>query len=111
MSSRSAARGILRRSASLGHRVMNPSRRAARAPISTGMAFDIDAALRHLIQQEGSDLHLKAGAPPMTRVHGKLSPIEGAEPLSNEATEGALAHMLQDKGKLDEFGEEGEVDF
>jgi twitching motility protein PilT len=75
------------------------------------MAFDIDAALRHLIQQEGSDLHLKVGAPPMTRVHGKLSPIEGAEPLSNEATEGALAHMLQDKGKLDEFGEEGEVDF
>ena len=37
--------------------------------------FDIDAALRHLVEVGGSDLHLKAAAPPTIRVHGELSPI------------------------------------
>ena len=55
------------------------SRRPAR-PIQ-GLMFDIDAALRTLVEQEGSDLHVKVPAPPMTRVHGELAPIPGAEPL------------------------------
>jgi twitching motility protein PilT len=73
--------------------------------------FDVDGALRYLIQQEGSDLHLKVPAPPMVRVHGTLTPIEGAEPLSEDDTDAALRHMLKDPVKLEEFDKEGEVDF
>ena len=39
--------------------------------------FDIDEALRYLVDHEGSDLHIKVPAPPMIRVHGALSPIPG----------------------------------
>ncbi|MDX6637715.1 MAG: hypothetical protein QOJ01_1226, partial [Solirubrobacterales bacterium] len=41
------------------------------------MAFNIDPALRFMVGQEGSDLHLKVPAQPMARVHGDLRPIEG----------------------------------
>ena len=59
------------------------------------MAFDIDAALRYVVEREGSDLHVKVASPPMARVHGALRPIEGTEPLTEEDTEGALEHILR----------------
>ena len=46
------------------------------------MPFDLDHALRYLIASEGSDLHLKIPSPPLVRLHGKLEPIPGLEPLS-----------------------------
>jgi twitching motility protein PilT len=73
--------------------------------------FDVDEALHQLIQAEGSDLHLKASALPIIRVHGELRPIEGATALEPEETEAAMRHMLPDAKLLDEFSEEGEVDF
>ena len=38
--------------------------------------FDIDAALKHVVKKEGSDLHVKVDAPPMARIHGELGPIK-----------------------------------
>ncbi|MDX6674561.1 MAG: twitching motility protein PilT [Solirubrobacteraceae bacterium] len=73
--------------------------------------FDVDAALRYLIQAEGSDLHLKVPAIPTARVHGHLSPLEGEEALKPPDTERVLRYMLTDPTKLDEFDREGEVDF
>jgi twitching motility protein PilT len=73
--------------------------------------FDVDAALRYLIQAEGSDLHLKVPMPPIVRVHGQLTPVEGGEPLKPADTERVLRYMLTDPSKLDEFDKEGEVDF
>ena len=73
--------------------------------------FDIDECLRHLIQVEGSDLHLKVSLAPMVRVHGHLAAIEGQEPLGPEDTSEALRKMLQEPEKLEEFDREGEVDF
>ena len=73
--------------------------------------FDIDAALRHLIQAEGSDLHLKVPAPPTVRVHGLLTAMDGEEALKPPDTERVLRYMLTDPSKLDEFDREGEVDF
>ena len=35
--------------------------------------FDVKQALRELVAKEGSDLHLKVGAPPLYRVHGELA--------------------------------------
>jgi twitching motility protein PilT len=73
--------------------------------------FDVDAALRYLIQAEGSDLHLKVPAPPMARVHGHLAALDGEEALKPNDTERVLRYMLTDPTKLDEFDREGEVDF
>jgi twitching motility protein PilT len=73
--------------------------------------FDIDQALRYLVDQEGSDLHVKVPAPPIVRVHGELRPIQGAAALRAEDTEGALRQILTDPEKLAEFERDGEVDF
>ncbi|MCD6726056.1 MAG: type IV pilus twitching motility protein PilT [Solirubrobacteraceae bacterium] len=75
------------------------------------MAFDLDAALRHLVSAGGSDLHLKAGAPPIVRVDGSMRPIDGLAGLTAQETEAAVHQMLGDPVKLREFAEEHEVDF
>ena len=75
------------------------------------MAFDIDAALRYVVEREGSDLHVKVASPPMARIHGALKPIEDSEALSDQDTEAALEHILADAALLKEFADEGEVDF
>jgi twitching motility protein PilT len=73
--------------------------------------FDVDAALRTLVAEGGSDLHLKVPSPPLIRVDGALRPTGGAGPLAEGDTEDAVRHMLSDERKLGEFAEEGEVDF
>ena len=73
--------------------------------------FDVDECLRHLIQVEGSDLHLKVPLAPHVRVHGKLGPIEGMDALKPEDTGNALRKLLSDSDRFDEFDREGEVDF
>jgi twitching motility protein PilT len=75
------------------------------------MAFDIDAALRYVVEHEGSDLHIKVASPPMARIHGALRPLDDSESLSEEETEAALEHILSDAALLKEFADEGEVDF
>ena len=74
------------------------------------MTIDLDAALRHLVAEDGSDLHLKTGAVPMARIHGDLVPIQGMAELTAEDTEAAVALMLTDRQKQREFEEEHEVD-
>jgi twitching motility protein PilT len=73
--------------------------------------FDVDAALRHLVEREGSDLHIKVPSPPITRVHGALAPIEGAERLTPDDTEAALGKILTEPRLREEFDRDGEVDF
>jgi twitching motility protein PilT len=73
--------------------------------------FDLDQALRQLVAEQGSDLHLKVPAPPMIRRHGRLEPLEGGERLTPETMEGLVVQMLDDEGKLAEFRAENEVDF
>jgi twitching motility protein PilT len=75
------------------------------------MAFDIDAALRYLVEREGSDLHVKVPSPPIVRIDGELRPIEGSEALSQEDTAEALSHILSDERLRREFDEVGEADF
>ena len=73
--------------------------------------FDFEAALRYLVVNQGSDLHLKVPARPIVRVHGSMEPIEGSEPLTREDTYGVVRHMLTDPAKLAEFEAEQEIDF
>jgi len=73
--------------------------------------FDIDAALRYVVEREGSDLHVKVPSPPAARVHGELRTIEGAEPLTPADTEAALEHILKAEHLREEFAQDGEADF
>ncbi|HEX8068187.1 MAG TPA: type IV pilus twitching motility protein PilT [Thermoleophilaceae bacterium] len=75
------------------------------------MAFDLDAALRRVIEIDGSDLHLKVPARPLIRHLGHLEPIPDTDGLEPEDTEAALRALLTDPGKLEEFANENEVDF
>ena len=73
--------------------------------------FDVKAALRELVEKEGSDLHLKVGSAPLYRVNGELTLDERGPQLGAEDTEGALKALLSDDAKLGEFAHEHEVDF
>ena len=72
--------------------------------------FDIDTALRALVEAGGSDLHVKVAAPPIVRVNGDLQALEGYEPLKPEDTEKAF-HDIAEVRSLTEFEEDGEADF
>jgi len=75
------------------------------------MSFDLHFCLHYLIEHGGSDLHLKVPSAPVIRVDGSMNPIDGLAPLTPEDTERAVDEMLSDPTKLQEFNEEGEVDF
>jgi len=80
-------------------------------PIGRAMPFQVDEALRYVVENEGSDLHLKVGAPPITRIHGSLQPIPGFESLSPADTEESLRILVGTLPAGAEFDEEGEADF
>lgn len=60
------------------------------------MSVTIDALLRDLVSKEASDLHLKAGEPPMMRIHGDLK--RAAYPkFTQESLEGMLTSILSEE--------------
>src|SRR3979411_2704544 len=73
--------------------------------------FDLHEALRYVVRKEGSDLHLKVPSRPLARIHGRLEPIEGYEPMQAADTDPGLGEMLTTHDKLAEFDREHEVDF
>jgi twitching motility protein PilT len=73
--------------------------------------FDVKAAMRELVEKEGSDLHLKVGSSPLFRVHGQLTLLPGVDALTTSDTEQALRTLLPDENKLEEFAQDHEVDF
>jgi twitching motility protein PilT len=74
--------------------------------------LDLHEALRYVVGEDGSDLHLKVPSRPLARVNGSLMPIEQYEPMRPEDTERVLREMLADHAdKLAEFDQENEVDF
>jgi twitching motility protein PilT len=75
------------------------------------MAFDLEAALRRVIEVDGSDLHLKVPSRPLIRTMGHLEPIPDTDDLTPEDTERAVRELLNDPTKLEEFASEHEVDF
>ena len=74
------------------------------------MGFDINQALAHVVEREGSDLHIKADSPPVARVHGDLWALQGSEALAASDTESALQEIASPE-LLAEFEENGEADF
>ncbi|MFC0083011.1 type IV pilus twitching motility protein PilT [Aciditerrimonas ferrireducens] len=71
---------------------------------------DLDRLLAMLAALDGSDLHLKAGAPPRVRVDGALRTLEGEPSLSAEQTE-AMAEAILPPELREEFRRRHEADF
>jgi twitching motility protein PilT len=74
------------------------------------MAFDLQQALREVVERDGSDLHLKVPSPPLMRVQGDLVRL-GSDALAPADTERVLREMLTANDRLSEFAKEGEIDF
>jgi twitching motility protein PilT len=75
------------------------------------MAFDLQRSLHAVVEQGGSDLHLKVPSRPLIRLRGGLTPIEDTDPLSPADTERVLREMLTASERLAEFARDGEIDF
>jgi twitching motility protein PilT len=75
------------------------------------MAFDLQRSLHAVVEQGGSDLHLKVPSQPLIRLQGELRPIEGSEALAPADTERVLREMLTASERLAEFARDGEIDF
>jgi len=73
------------------------------------MSNQIDQYLRHLIANDGSDLHLIAGQPPRIRVYGEITPIEN-EVLEAERAQEIFLEIMDDKARK-EFDEVDAADF
>src|SRR5256886_2392083 len=73
--------------------------------------FDLNSALRRVIETDGSDLHLKVPSRPLIRRLGNLEPIPESDPLTPEDTERVLHELVDNTDKVAEFDEEHEIDF
>jgi twitching motility protein PilT len=74
--------------------------------------FELEPALRRVVESDGSDLHLKVPSQPLIRRMGRLEPIPGSDSLTPEDTEKLVCDLLaDDKIKLQEFIDDNEVDF
>ncbi len=69
----------------------------------------VDELLHEMVTRTASDLHIKAGSPPVVRVDGELHLLD--EPvLSPEDTKDAAASIMTDK-QIRRFSEHNEIDF
>ncbi len=59
----------------------------------------IEILLEEVVKKKASDLHLQVGMPPMLRVDGKLTPVTGAQPMSEEIVENLVFAMLDEDQK------------
>lgn len=59
----------------------------------------IEVLLEEVVKKKASDLHLQVGLPPMLRVDGKLTPVSGADLLSDEAVETLIFAILDEDQK------------
>ncbi len=71
--------------------------------------LEVDKLFRALVKIEGSDLHLKAGRPPMVRVRGELRPLNRG-PIEAEEMVNLLFPMMDERLRKI-FDDEGGADF
>ena len=70
---------------------------------------EFDGWLKELVAGEGSDLHVKVGAPPMIRMPDGLKRLE-RDPLTTMETM-AIAESIIPNDRQQRFAENGEIDF
>ncbi|MFL5631145.1 MAG: type IV pilus twitching motility protein PilT [Gemmatimonadaceae bacterium] len=70
----------------------------------------IENLLRMLVSNKASDLHLRAGSPPMLRASGEIAPIPGEAVLSSDDIDAMLNTVMLDQNRA-EFKEINDTDF
>ena len=74
-----------------------------------GHVKPIDELLSEMMARNASDLHIKAGSPPVIRVDGELI-LTDEPPLTPEDTKDVAASIMTDK-QIRRFSEHNEIDF
>jgi twitching motility protein PilT len=74
------------------------------------MDFDFAQLLLEVINRRASDLHLTAGAPPMVRVRGRLTPVEDFPKLTPQATR-EIVYSILSEGQRQKFETNWQLDF
>jgi twitching motility protein PilT len=74
-----------------------------------GDRASLDPLLIAMVQEQGSDLHLTAGAPPTIRVNGRLRPLAGYGRLTPADT-AVLARAAVTPAKWERFERDNELD-
>jgi len=77
---------------------------------SRGVTFDFADLLMDVIARNASDLHLTAGAPPMVRVRGRLTPLEGYPRLSTTDTR-EIVYSILTNDQRQKFENDWQLDF
>jgi twitching motility protein PilT len=70
----------------------------------------IEALLRVLVANKASDLHLRAGSPPLLRSNGEIALIAGEAALSSEEIDTMLDSLMLEQNRV-EFKELNDTDF
>src|SRR5438876_1437299 len=73
------------------------------------LSVSVQDFLNRLLELDGSDLHLTAGAPPTVRVHGDLMRLEEYPPLDPETLRQVIAAILPQRHR-ERFDQELELD-
>jgi twitching motility protein PilT len=71
---------------------------------------DMDDLLTQLVQRKASDLHLRTGEPPIVRVDGEMTRIEGYAPMENDALEIMLRAIMPGRNRQ-EFADKNDTDY
>ncbi len=87
-----------------------PMLEAPRAAVDSRALNRIEDLLRILINKKASDLHLRAGLPPMLRASGEIEPIQNQPVLSSDDIDAMLASVMLDHNRA-EFKELNDTDF
>ncbi len=71
---------------------------------------DIERLLTRLVNESGSDLHLRVGEPPILRVHGELKRLEDRAVLGPQIVEAMVVSIMPDRN-FDEYMKTNDTDF
>jgi len=73
------------------------------------MPVDIDALLKKVSQMKASDLHIKAGNPPIVRINGALHVLKDEQRMTPEDTAAIASSVLKEAHKV-QFKKDREID-
>lgn len=59
----------------------------------------IESLLEEVVKRTASDLHLQVGLPPTLRIDGRLTPVQGPVPLTEEMVENMVFSLLDEEQK------------
>jgi len=73
------------------------------------MSVDINALLKRANEMGASDLHVKVGSPPIVRINGVLSPLQGENKLTSQDTI-SIVFSIMTEAQKGVFKKRGDID-